>query len=160
MIIVREMRADESRRFLEIHHDAVRALASKDYPPAVLDAWAPLPITDAAVERFLTNRDNEIRLIAELDGEAVGIGAIVVAKGELRACYVAGRAARQGVGSAIVAAIERIAIAHGLTELHLESSLTAELFYARAGYSVEARSELTIGRGVQMSAVKMRKAFR
>jgi len=46
------MRSGEARRFLEIHHDAVRGIAAKDYPAAVIDAWAPLPITDQAVERL------------------------------------------------------------------------------------------------------------
>lgn len=69
----------------------------KDYPLSVIDQWAPLPITDAMVERFLTNPDDEIRLIAELDGVTVGIGALVTAAYELRACYVPDFA-RLGVG--------------------------------------------------------------
>jgi hypothetical protein len=76
-VVVRSMRADEARRFLEIHRAAVRGLAVKDYPLFVIDQWAPLPITDAMVEQFLTNPDDEIRLIAELDGVTVGIGALV-----------------------------------------------------------------------------------
>jgi putative acetyltransferase len=142
---------------MEIHHDAVRGIAAKDYPDAVVEKWAPLPITDVMLERFLNNRDDEIRLIAEVGHQAAGIGAVVVGKSELRACYVAPTAVRRGVGSAIVAEIERIARAHGLTCLELESSLTAEPFYAALGYHVEKRGELSIGPGVQMAAVKMRK---
>jgi len=37
-VSVRPMQADEARRFLEIHHDSVRGLAVKDYPPSVIDA--------------------------------------------------------------------------------------------------------------------------
>jgi putative acetyltransferase len=156
--IVRPMQAGEARRFLEIHHESVRGLAVNDYPPAVIDAWAS-PITDERLQRFLQNRDGEIRLIAERDGEAVGIGAIVVANSELRACYVLPSAARYGVGTAIVAEIERLAREHGLRELHLESSLTAESFYAALGYRVERRGELRIAPGVAMAAVTMRKGL-
>ena len=95
------MRPEEARRFLEIHHAAVREIAAKDYPVNVIEAWAPLPITDKAVEALRANHDNEIRLIAEIDGEAVGIGVLVVKNSELRACYVAPRATRKGVGSAV-----------------------------------------------------------
>jgi GNAT superfamily N-acetyltransferase len=156
-ISVRPMQPAEARRFLEIHHDSVRGLATNDYPQNVIEAWAPLPITDERLERFLQNRDGEIRLIAELDGESVGIGALVVANSELRACYVTPNAARHGVGCAIVSEIERIARAHGLAYLCLESSLTAEPFYRALGYRVEETGEHAIALGVTMVAITMRK---
>ena len=65
-VTVREMRPEEARRFLEIRHASVRGIAAKDYPTSVVEAWAR-PITDQAIERFLANRDGEIRLIAEID---------------------------------------------------------------------------------------------
>jgi len=155
-VTVREMRPEDARRFLEIHHAAVRGIAAKDYPPSVVDAWAQ-PITDQLIERFLANRDRELRLMAEIDGEPVGIGAIVISHSELRACYVAPNAARRGVGSALVAEIERIAREHGLDHLELESSITAEPFYATLGYTVERRGEHVIAPGVAMAAITMRK---
>ena len=95
--------------------------------------------------------------MAEIDGQCVGIGAIVVGNSELRACYVAPGAARRGVGSALVAEIERIAREHGLLYLRLESSLSAEPFYEALGYRVEERGEHVLGSGVAMAAIKMRK---
>jgi putative acetyltransferase len=127
-----------------------------DYPAAVVEAWAH-PITDQVIERFLANRDSEVRLLAEIDGEPVGIGAIVVASSELRACYVAPSAVRSGVGSALVAEIERIAREHRLDHLHLESSTTAEPFYSTLGYHVESRGEHFLSPDFPMAAVKMRK---
>ena len=151
------MRSEEARRFLEIQRESVRGIAARDYPADVVEAWAPLPITDEIVERFLNNRDDEIRLIAELDGQAAGIGALVLGNSELRACYVVPGAARRGVGAAIVTEIERIAREHKLDCLRLESSLTAEPFYAALGYRVEARGELILASGVPMSAISMSK---
>jgi putative acetyltransferase len=152
------MRREDARRFLEIHHAAVRGLAAGDYPPSVIEAWAR-PITDHAIERFLANRDGEFRLVAEIDGEPVGIGAIVVSHSELRACYVTPSVARRGVGTALVAKIEGIAREHRLGHLELESSITAEPFYAALGYEVESRGELLLSPDVPMAAVKMRKRF-
>ena len=155
------MHDDEARSFLLIQRASVRGLAANDYPPSVIDAWAPpLPVTDTAVAFFRVNHDEEIRLVAELDGELVGIGALVLADSELRACYVLPAAARCGIGSALVAEIERIARHYGLTHLELLSSLTAEPFYRRLGYEAEDRVEhaLGSGRGL-MAAVKMRKAL-
>ena len=100
-VTIREMRREDARNFLDVHHAAVRGLAARDYPPAVIEAWAPA-ITDERIERFLANRDGELRLVAEIGGEIVGIGALVARASELRACYVAPAAARRGVGTAIV----------------------------------------------------------
>jgi|SRR5262245_10995352 putative acetyltransferase len=154
---IRAMRSEDARRFLEIQRESVRGLAAGDYPTAVIEAWAPLPITDAVVERFLSNQDGEMRLIAETDGQAVGIGALVPRNSELRACYVLPGTARRGVGAAIVAEIERIARGNGLAYLRLESSLTAEPFYAALGYQVEARGQLMIASGIPMAAITMSK---
>jgi len=96
-------------------------------------------------------------LIAEVGGEAVGIGALVVANSELRACYVLPSAARRGVGAALVNEIERIAREHGIRELHLESSVTAERFYAALGYRVAKRGQRAIAPGVKMAAITMLK---
>src|SRR5687768_10304309 len=115
-VTIREMRPEDARRFLEIQHAAVRGIAARDYPTSVVEAWAR-PITDQVIERFLANVDRETRLMAEIDGVPVGIGAIVVSNSELRACYVAPRAARRGVGSALVAKIEQIAREHHLDYL-------------------------------------------
>jgi putative acetyltransferase len=155
-ITIREMRPEDARRFLEIHHAAVRGIAAKDYATSVVEAWAR-PITDQVIERFLANCDREVRLVAEMDGDIVGVGAIVVRNSELRACYVAPSAARRGVGSAVVSEIERIAREHHLDHLELESSITAERFYSALGYQVESRGELVLAPGVPMAAVKMRK---
>jgi putative acetyltransferase len=155
-VTIREMRREEARVFLEIHQAAVRGIAARDYPAAVVEAWAR-PITDEVIERFLANRDAEVRLVAEIDGEPVGIGAIVVSLSELRACYVAPNAVRRGVGSALVAEIERIGREHRLDSLELESSTTAEPFYSALGYQVESRGEFFLTPDVAMAAVKMRK---
>lgn len=158
-VSVRPMRFEEARRFLEIHHESVRGIAAKDYPAAVIDCWAALPITQEIVDRFLINRDDEIRLMAEMNGQTVGVGALVLKNSELRACYILPSAARRGVGTALVMQIEQIAREHGASHLQLQSSLTAEPFYTALGYVVEERGEHVLGAGVPMAAVKMRKQF-
>jgi len=55
-VTIREMRREDARVFLEIHQAAVRGIAARDYPAAVVEAWAR-PITDEVIERFLANRD-------------------------------------------------------------------------------------------------------
>ena len=157
MITVRRLHPEETRIFLEVHHAAVRGIAAADYPSEVIEAWAPLPITDQNVERALLNPDNELRFAAVSGGEIVGIGAVVLHQRELRACYVAPGAARSGVGSAIVGELERTARAHHLTFLELDSSLAATAFYLRFGYRILERSIHRLGSGQPMACIKMRK---
>jgi putative acetyltransferase len=154
------MRDDEARTFLEIHGRSVRGLAAEHYSAEVMAAWAgPAAVTDEGVRHFLKNPDNEIRLIAELDGVPAGLGALVVANAELRACYVVPDAARRGVGSALVKEMERIAQDRGLTHLELHSSANAEPFYAALGYEAGERGEHVLRSGLRMEAVKMRKSL-
>jgi putative acetyltransferase len=70
---------------------------------------------------------------AEIDGRIVGIGALVLAKSELCACYVAPQATRRGVGSALMHELERIGRDNGLANLEMDSSVTAEPFYLAHG---------------------------
>jgi putative acetyltransferase len=156
-LTVRKMRPQDARSFLEVHHTAVHGLAAADYPPDVIAAWAPLPIADEAVDLVAAASPGQIRVVAGSDGEIVGIGEIVPALNELRACYVMPKAARQGVGTALVREIEHIARAHGLTHLQLDASLTSEAFYLGLGYEGRERGEHVLGAGLKMACVKMEK---
>jgi hypothetical protein len=54
-----------------------------------------------------------------VDGDPVGLRVLVVARRELRACYVVPEAARTGVATALVAELERIARADDIQRLQL-----------------------------------------
>jgi putative acetyltransferase len=155
-ITVRPLRGDEGRIYLEIVNSAIRGLAVGHYPPEAIEGWV-VPVTDETVRDLRLNRDNEIRVIADLDGEPVGIGALVLERSELRACYVSPHAARRGCGSALVREIERLARENGLTRLELAASINAEAFYAAHGYEVRERSDVVLGNGHRMAAVWMGK---
>ena len=155
--MLREMRADDARQFLLVHHESVRGIAAKDYAPEIVEEWAPMPISNEAVAHVAANPDDEVRIVAEMDSEIVGIAVIIPKGNELRACYVSPKAARMGVGSALVSRIEQIASQHGLKYLELASSITAEPFYASLGYESLERSEHVMSTGGRMACVKMRK---
>jgi putative acetyltransferase len=157
--LIREMRQEDALAFLEVHHAAVRDLASKDYSREVIEAWAPMPISHHHVAGVQLNPDGEYRLVAEIDGRVVGIGCIVAQTNELRACYVAPSACRRGVGTALLRQIELAAREQGCTYLEADSSLTAEPFYSSNGYHVRERAEHVLQNGQRMACIKMRKAI-
>jgi len=157
-MVVRALRPGEERRYLEIVNSAIQGLASRHYPPDAIAGWL-VPETDDNVRDLIANADREIRVIAELDGVPSGIGALVVERSELRACYVSPGAARRGCGRLLVEEIERMARARGLTRLNVASSLNAEPFYARLGYQVRHRRDIVLRNGHRLAAVLMDKSL-
>ena len=167
-LTVRPLRSDEGRTYLEVVNRAIRGLpvepnfSSADprtrYTPEAIAGWI-VPVTDETLRDLLRNPDHEIRLVAELDGLVVGIGALILERAELRACYVVPEAARRGCGTALVREMERIAREHGLARLQLAASLNAEPFYAANGYVVTERSEVVLRNGHRMAAVWMAKSL-
>jgi putative acetyltransferase len=155
-VVVRLLRPDELRLYLEIVARAIRGLAASHYSPDAIDGWVP-SITKETLHDLMVNADNEIRLLAELNGTAAGIGALVVASSELRACYVVPEAARRGCGAALVREIERLASEHGLTRLELAASLNSESFYASLGYSVRERGHVVLRNQQELACVWMEK---
>ena len=153
------MRPEDARAFLEVHHTAVRGLGAKDYSPEVVDSWAPLPITDSDVESARENPEDELRLIAEIDGRVVGIGVLLAKTHQLRACYVAPEASRKGVGSALLRELERAARQQNLTVLEVDSSVNAKMFYVSHGYECGEHGEHMLNNGQRMACVKMRKTL-
>jgi putative acetyltransferase len=153
------MRPGDARAWLDVHRAAVRGLAAGDYPDEAIRAWAPLPVTDAEVERLRGAATDERRLVAVRGGRVVGIAAWRPATSEVTACYVAPEEARSGVGSALLDAIEAGARRAGLSALEADSSLNAEPFYRRRGYAVLERGTRRLEAGPAMAAVRMRKAL-
>lgn len=158
-ILIRAMKDADARAFWDVHHAAVRGIAAADYPDEIIADWAPLPITERHVVGLLAQAGNEVRVIAERDGSIVGIGCLVPKTAEIRACYVTPEAARMGVGTAVVRELESIARGQGLATLTLNSSVTAEPFYAALGYGVVGRANHALPTGRRMACVKMTKTL-
>ena len=155
-VTVRPLRNDELRLYLEIHERAVRGLAGSHYSRDDIEGWV-VPATDENLRRLALNPEREIRLIAELDGRPVGMGALVLEQSELRALYVSPEGARRGCGSALVHEIERIARDAGTTRLTLHASLNAERFYADLGYETLDRTTVALPNDHRMAVVRMGK---
>ena len=155
-VSVRLLRDDEGEMYLRIVNDAISGLAAPHYAPELIAGWL-VPINEHRVRELMRNLEHEIRLVAACDGVAAGIGALVVERSELRACYVRPAFARRGCGSALVSAIERIAGERGLSRLEVAASLNAEPFYAAQGYRVRERSEVGLRNGTLRPAVWMEK---
>ncbi|MHC5763297.1 GNAT family N-acetyltransferase, partial [Nostoc sp.] len=148
----------DAESVLNVHRAAIRETASSCYPKEIIQDWAS-PITPSKIKAFADNTviGEETRIVAEINGQIVGFGAIVVSNSELRAVYVSPSFGRSGVGTAILQELERLARERGLSELHLNASLNAEPFYQVNGYINEGFEEHILRSGRKMPSIRMRK---
>jgi putative acetyltransferase len=157
---IRPAQSEDARGILEAHFSAVREIAARDYPPEVIAAWGA-PVTEQRVQAYARGPLlHETTLVAEVDGVIAGFGVIIESNDELRAVYVARRFAKQGIGSALLQELEKLARERGCKELKMDSSLTAESFYRTHGFAVIERAEHAMGNtGRTMACVRMRKTL-
>ena len=157
--MIRPAKIEDALGILTAHHSAVHTTAAKDYPIETLEVWSS-SVTPERVARYLQNSlPNETTVVAEVEGEISGFGAIVETLNQLRAVYVSAEFAGLGVGSKILARLEQMAIKRGCAELSMHSSVTAAEFYHRHGYEELERSSHSLRPDIKMASVKMRKSL-
>jgi len=126
----------------------------------VVDAWAgETDPDDYAIE----SEDNRF-VVADADGRVVGFGELVFDPGEylaasvdaeVRAVYVRPETAGEGVGSALLADLERAARERGIDCLGLWASLNAVPFYEARGYERVGERADEFGGEVTGRAIEM-----
>jgi len=143
---------------IDLHFAAVHDTAAVSYPREILDEWSRSP-SEARYQRIREAIANgeELFVVAETASGVVGFGSILSSQEELHAVYVHPAVARRGIGSQILAELERLAIERGVRQLKLSASLNAEAFYRRAGYEVIERGVLRLSPDIEMACVKMKK---
>ena len=147
---IRTFRNGDETALRAVFHSSVHALACKDYTAEQLDAWAPRQY-DAAQwgERVRGNQP----FIAEIEGH-IAAYADLQASGYIDHFFVAGAYAGRGVARALMVHIHQAAADRGITQLFADVSLTAEPFFRKSGFVVEARQLVGV-RGVVLANARM-----
>ena len=86
----------------------------------------------------------QLTILAIVEGEPVGFGSLR-GKDELDLLYVHPDVVRNGVGSMLVDALEKLAGARGATAMLTNSSETARPFFEKRGYLAQSRNTTNIG---------------
>lgn len=162
LFLLRRGRPSDALPILEAQRSAIRGTAASAYSPSVINEWGPETIAPKRVENFMRwiELGEELIVVAVDSNEhIIGFGSIVPRNSELRAVYVAAEHGRQGAGSAILARLEEMARALGLTELHMDSSINAVPFYEANGFISLERGEHPMPSGNSMACVRMRKTL-
>jgi putative acetyltransferase len=120
---------------------SIEELTVDDYDEAQRDAWAG---TAADEETLGPKLASALTLVATLDGAPVGFVALAGAT-HLDMLYVYPAAARTGVATLLVDAIEKLATARGAKTLDVDASDTSRPFFDARGFVAQRRETVVVG---------------
>jgi GNAT superfamily N-acetyltransferase len=133
MVAVRKAEPKDAEAAVEVLRRSIMELCELDHhgDADTLAKWLANKTRENFVA-WLANEEN-FCLVAEVNDQVLGVG-LIHRSGEIRLCYLAPGAQRQGVGKAIYLALEEKAKAWGVKRLYLESTVAARSFYERVGF--------------------------
>ena len=120
---------------------AVEDLAADDYDEGQRNAWAAVADDEAALGARLRAG---LTLIATLGGAPVGFVALQ-GGGTIDMLYVYPAAARRGVATMLVGAVETLAAGRGAKQIECDASDTARPLFEALGYEAIRRQTVTLG---------------
>jgi GNAT superfamily N-acetyltransferase len=156
---IRRATEADAAAIAEAHIDSIRALGPRFYSADVVAAWGEGLTPDLYANAM---RGGEAFFIATgtLDGEHVVLGFAthrVDDEQDGTSVYVRGRAARHGIGTALLRRAEEHARLQGATSIAIQASLTGVEFYRANGFDELGRGEAVLTTGKSMPCVYMRK---
>jgi putative acetyltransferase len=120
---------------------SIAELTGDDYTEAQQDAWiASFPDEDELAQRL----SSQLTLIATLGESSVGFASLKDTD-HIDMLYVHPEAVRQGVATALIDALEKLASARGAKKLSADVSDTAEPFFSQRGYVAQQRNSIPSG---------------
>jgi len=119
---------------------AIEELTGDDYSSDQQEAWAAAADDEEAFGKKLAG---ELTLIATLGNAPVGFASLK-GKDHIEMLYVHPGAAGQGVASALLDALEKLAGGRGAKNLTVDASDNAQDFFRKRGYVAKRRNSVTI----------------
>lgn len=155
MVHIRPFAIGDASSLRAVYFSSVHQLASRYYTEDQIHAWAP--------QNY--DRDEWARRIGALQPFVAMIGDEIAGYADLQSTgyidhfFVSGSYAGRGVGTALLQYIQSAAVSQGVECLHADVSLSAEGFFSKNGFLVEARKTVVI-RGVEIQNARMSKTLR
>jgi putative acetyltransferase len=133
----------------QLFHNTIHQINRRDYSPEQIATWSPQVRSAAAWQSrlrqkqalYLAWNEEPLRLtgFAELDPASPSASA------HIDGFYVHHQWQGQGVGSALLTALEADAVQLGISLLYVEASITAQPFFSRKGFRVIREQFRTLG---------------
>jgi putative acetyltransferase len=135
-MLIRPYVTREEMALLAIFQSSVRILAAQDYTPEQIDAWSPRELTDDMRAQWTARIRANYPWVVEVGGAPAGF-ADLQPTGYIDQFFIAAAFAGQGIGTALMAHLENVAVERGIGRLFAHVSLTAQPFFSRHGFSIE-----------------------
>jgi putative acetyltransferase len=119
---------------------AIEELTGDDYSTDQQEAWAAVADDEEAFGQKLAG---ELTLVASLGNAPVGFASLK-GKDHIDMLYVHPSAAGQGVASALLDALEKLAGGRGAKNLTVDASDNALDFFRKRGYVAKQRNSVTV----------------
>jgi putative acetyltransferase len=126
---------------VDLFAQSIEELTQDDYTEEQRLAWASAA---ADAQEFAAHLGRMVTLIVKVDGQYAGFASLKD-NATLDMLYVHPYFARQGVGTALVDALERLAKSRGAKAITVDASDTAEEFFERRGYVAQHRNSVPRG---------------
>ena len=138
------------------HLDSIQNIGSRYYAPEIVREWG----AEIKSEMYSNAmKQGEVFFIAVADNsEILGFSSHRI-DDEIHgvSVYVCGKAARHGVGTALLHAAEESAIASNASEIQIDASLAAFEFYIVNGFKEISRGDHQLSSGRSMPCIFMQK---
>jgi putative acetyltransferase len=140
-LALRPMLPTDAPLVAEIFRASIEDLTGEEYNVAQQAAW--MSVADEETQ-FASRLQAQLTLIATLGGSPVGFASLRD-NTAIEHLYVHPAAARQGVGTMLCDALEKIAGGRGATALTTEASDTARDFFGKRGFVPQQRNTVLVG---------------
>lgn len=135
----------DTGRLQDLFAQSIEELTQDEYDEEQRLAWMSRA---ADAEAFALRLARAVTILIEVDGEILGFASLVETPDkvtrEIDMLYVHPYATGQGVASALVDALERIAVARGAETMNVDASDTAHDFFEQRGYVDVKRNTVPI----------------
>lgn len=133
IIKIRNARADDAAAVCNVLRRSIAECCAADHrsQAEILDNWLGNKTPDMIASWIALPSNHTV--VAECDGAIAGV-ALLTQAGKLSLCYVLPEQLHQGIGKAMLTAVEAQARNWGISVLRLHSTATARDFFARSGY--------------------------
>ncbi len=153
-MLIRAAVAGDADGIMDAHLSAIHQLCSTAYTPAQISAWTS---GGRNPQRYLPGIEAGRFSVALLEEAVVGFSEFDVGKGELCGMFVSPAHASQGIGRALLEAVETSAVRQGVGRLDLKATLNAIDFYRANGFVLEQMSTFLLRSGVTVPCAVMHK---
>ncbi len=147
---IRKATENDAQAAWDIRKEAINFQCIAHYPVELLKVWTEGEITETFIEEVAHHF-----YVAIKNDEVIGTGKINFESGKVDAIFTLPGHMGVGIGKTMLSHLEELARKVGLTNLNLESTLNAAVFYRKCGFAGNKIAKYESPRGISMDCIPM-----